>query len=41
VRNPSWRLPYLACSLVALGLVMQFGLHLIGFIRKRSAAMAK
>ena len=39
VRNPSWRLPYLACLLVALGLVIQFGLHLIGFIRKRSAAV--
>jgi hypothetical protein len=36
VHNPSWRLPYLACLLVALGLVIQFGLHLIGFIRKRS-----
>jgi hypothetical protein len=37
VRNPSWRLPYIACLLVALGLLMQFGLHLAGFIRKRSA----
>jgi hypothetical protein len=38
VRNPSWRLPYLACLLVALGLVIQFGLHLTGFFRKRAAA---
>jgi hypothetical protein len=37
VRNPSWLMPYIACALVALGLVMQFGLHLVGFIRKRSA----
>ena len=36
VRNPNWRLPYIACLLVALGLVMQFGLHLTGFIRKRT-----
>jgi len=38
VRNPSWRLPYIACLLVALGLVIQFGLHLTGFFRKRAAA---
>jgi len=38
VRNPSWLMPYIACALVALGLVMQFSLHLFGFIRKRSAA---
>jgi len=39
VRNPSWLMPYIACALVALGLVMQFGLHLVGFIRKRSATV--
>ncbi len=37
VRNPSWRLPYIACLLVALGLVIQFGLHLTGFFRRRAA----
>lgn len=37
VRNPSWVLPYVSCILMALGLVIQFGMHLIGFIRKRSA----
>ena len=36
VRNPSWVLPYVSCILMALGLVIQFGMHLIGFIRKRS-----
>jgi hypothetical protein len=41
VRNPSWRLPYLACLLVALGLVVQFGLHLTGFARKRAKIAAK
>jgi len=28
VRNPGWRLPYLACALVALGLVLHFGAKL-------------
>jgi hypothetical protein len=38
VRNPSWRIPYLACAMMALGLVIQFGLHLAGFARRRAAA---
>lgn len=38
VRNPSWVMPYVACSIMTLGLVMQFGLHLIGFVRKPRAA---
>jgi hypothetical protein len=40
VRNPSWRLPYAACALMSLGLLIQFGISLTGFIRKRSAAQA-
>lgn len=40
VRNPSWRLPYVSCALMGLGLVIQFGIHLTGFIRKRTAAAA-
>jgi hypothetical protein len=35
VRNPSWVTPYLGCLLVATGLVVQFGMHLAGFISKR------
>ena len=35
VRNPSWLLPYLACALMSLGLVVQFGIHLAGFVAKR------
>lgn len=35
VRNPSWLLPYISCSLVALGLVVQFGMHLVNFSKKR------
>ncbi len=38
VRNPSWRLPYIACIMMAAGMVWQFGSHLLGFIGKRRAA---
>jgi hypothetical protein len=38
VSNPSWKLPYVACAMMALGLVIQFGLHLTAFARRRSAA---
>jgi len=34
VRNPGWLTPYFACGLVALGLVVQFLTHLIGFATK-------
>lgn len=40
VRNPSWRLPYIACVMMAVGLVIQFGIHLLGFFRKRRDAAA-
>jgi hypothetical protein len=40
VRNPSRLLPYVSCVLMGLGLVIQFGIHLAGFIRRRSAAAA-
>jgi hypothetical protein len=35
VRNPSWLMPYVACSMMTLGLLLQFLLHLTGFVRKR------
>lgn len=38
VRNPGWLTPYLACVLVSLGLVVQFGMHLMGFARQRRKA---
>jgi len=38
VHNPSWLTPYFSCALVALGLMVQFGQHLIGFVSKRRAA---
>ena len=38
VRNPSWLLPYISCSLISLGLVVQFGISLAAFFRNRRAA---
>lgn len=35
VRNPSWLTPYIGCAMVAVGLVIQFLSHLIGFVNKR------
>jgi hypothetical protein len=40
VRNPSWLLPYVSCVLMGLGLVIQFGIQLTRFLRKRSATEA-
>jgi hypothetical protein len=37
VRNPGWVLPYVSCVMMSLGLLVQFGIHLLGFVRKRSA----
>ncbi len=36
VKNPAMLLPYIACGLVALGLLVQFSMHLFGFVRKRA-----
>lgn len=35
VRNPSWLVPYIACTLMTIGLLWQFLYHLRGFARKR------
>ena len=40
VHNPSFIAPYIACVIVAAGLLVQFGYHLIGFARKRRTAFA-
>ena len=40
VRNPSWRIPYIACVVMTLGLLIQFGLHLAGFATKRLSTPA-
>ena len=38
VKNPSWLTPYAGCALVAAGLLVQFLIHLVGFITKRRTA---
>jgi hypothetical protein len=35
VHNPGWLTPYVGCAMVALGLLIQFSFHLVGFITKR------
>lgn len=37
VRNPGWLTPYLSCVLVALGLTVQFSIHLLKFVKRRTA----
>jgi len=39
VRNPSWLMPYIACGVMTLGLVFQFGFHLVGFVGKRRGVL--
>lgn len=38
VDNKGWMAPYVACMIVAVGLIGQFQLHLLEFLRKRRAA---
>jgi cytochrome c biogenesis protein ResB len=40
VHNPSFLAPYVACVIVAAGLLWQFGFHLLGFARQKRAAIA-
>src|SRR5438477_8357755 len=40
VHNPSFIAPYVACVIVAAGLLVQFGFHLVGFSRQRQSAIA-
>ena len=40
VRNPSFLAPYIACIIVAAGLLVQFGSHLVGFARRERAIPA-
>jgi hypothetical protein len=35
VKNPAMLMPYIACGLVALGLLLQFSMHLFGFVRRQ------
>lgn len=38
VRNPSWLAPYAGCTLVSVGLLLQFMTHLVAFMRERRTA---
>jgi len=40
VRNPGYQAPYVACVIVALGLLIQFTYHLTGFVRRATTANA-
>jgi hypothetical protein len=33
VRNPGWLMPYISCGMVALGMLVHFGINLVGFLR--------
>jgi hypothetical protein len=37
VQNPAWLIPYISCALIILGMALQFGLHLLGFVQKGRA----
>jgi hypothetical protein len=36
VRNPGWQLPYWACGIVAVGMLLHFGVGLYGFLQRRA-----
>src|SRR5258708_37596248 len=38
MKNPTSLVPYISCGMMALGLVIQFGMHLISFVRRRVIA---
>jgi len=38
VKNPTWLTPYFACIMVGLGLLIQFMIHLLAFVKKRKQA---
>jgi hypothetical protein len=38
VRNPSWLVPYISCGAMALGMVIQFLMHLVAFAKRRRTA---
>jgi ResB-like family len=37
-QNPSWLVPYISCALIVLGMLLQFGMHLVSFIKRRVIA---
>jgi hypothetical protein len=39
VRNPGWLMPYISCGMVSTGLLIHFGINLVGFLKKRSMGL--
>jgi len=37
VTNPGWLMPYISCTLVCMGMIIHFGIHLLGFLQRRTA----
>jgi hypothetical protein len=37
-QNPSWLVPYISCALIVAGLLVQFGMHLVSFVKRRVIA---
>jgi hypothetical protein len=37
-QNPSWLVPYISCALIVLGMLLQFGMHLLSFVKRRVIA---
>ena len=37
-QNPSWLVPYISCALIVAGMLVQFGMHLISFVKRRVIA---
>jgi hypothetical protein len=36
VHNPGWLMPYISCVLVAVGMIIHFLMHLVGFLGRRA-----
>ncbi len=34
-QNPSWLIPYISCALIVFGMLVQFGMHLVSFVKRR------
>jgi ResB-like family len=37
-QNPSWLVPYISCALIVAGMLVQFGMHLVSFMKRRVIA---
>lgn len=36
VRNPGWLMPYFSCTMIALGMLIHFGMNLLNFLLRRT-----